>query len=63
MIYQYYVTDKESADRATKSELDQTPIDISGTVGDKVKFFRGVVKRVEEDKINKRWRITIREGE
>jgi hypothetical protein len=56
---QFYVADKGSADRATKSNLDQKPIEISGTIGGRVEFYRGVVQSVAEDRVTRRWRITI----
>ena len=56
---QFYVADKGSADRAIKSHLEQKPIEISGTNSTRVEFYRGVVQGVEEDRINRRWRITI----
>jgi hypothetical protein len=39
------------------------PITIRGTVGDKVGFFTGVARSVEEDEdaTPKRWRVTILE--
>jgi hypothetical protein len=58
---QFYVADKESADRAKRSILDQRPETISGTVHDKVGFFIGVVQSVEEI-AGKGWRITILDG-
>jgi hypothetical protein len=60
-IRQFYVTDKASADRATQSHFEQKPIEISGTVKDKVQFFVGIVKNIEEDKLRERWRVTILE--
>jgi hypothetical protein len=59
-----YVTDKKSALRATEAILHRMPITISGTVGDKVGFFTGVARSVEEedeDATPKRWRVTILE--
>jgi hypothetical protein len=58
-----YVTDKKSALRATEAILHRMPITIRGSVGDKVGFFTGVARSVEEDEdaTPKRWRVTILE--
>jgi hypothetical protein len=44
-----YVTDKKSARRATEAIWHRMPITISGTVGDKLGFFTGVARSVDED--------------
>jgi hypothetical protein len=58
-----YVTDKKSARRATEAILHRMPITLSGTVGDKLGFFTGVARSVDEDEnaTPRRWRVTILE--
>jgi hypothetical protein len=58
---QFYVTDKQSADRARESVVSGKPVTMSGTIHDKVGFFTGPVQSVEELSPGK-WRITIRDG-
>jgi hypothetical protein len=58
-----HVTDKNIARRATEAILHRVPITIRGTVGDKLGFFKGVARSVDEDEnaTPKRWRVTILE--
>jgi hypothetical protein len=58
-----HVTDKNTARRATEAILHRVPISIRGTVGDKLGFFKGVARSVDEDEnaTPKRWRVTILE--
>jgi hypothetical protein len=60
-VSQFYVTDKESVDRARESVVSRKPVTMSGTIQDKVGFFTGPVQSVEEVSPGK-WRITILDG-
>jgi hypothetical protein len=60
---QFHVTDMTSVTRAMESARSGTAITMTGTVGDKVLAFTGVVKSIRQDKLvalTPRWRITMR---
>jgi hypothetical protein len=60
---QFYVTDEQSARVAREALLHRMAVSMTGTVGNGIRSFTGVVQSVEEDKAAspKRWRITIRD--
>jgi hypothetical protein len=60
---QFYVADEKSARVATEGLLHRVAVSMTGTVGNGIRSFTGVVQSVEEDKASspKRWRITIRD--
>jgi hypothetical protein len=62
-VSQFYVTDGQSARVAREALLHRTAVSMTGTVGNGIRSFTGVVQAVEEDKTSspKRWRITMRD--